>query len=75
MVELCKSRTNILVGIRLFCFVLVPFQHFFFNLNFDQHLDEATILEEAQNLDMEKSLEILKSHGTVQVYLKAFAVS
>ena len=42
MVELCKSRTNIL------------------------HLDEATILEEAQNLDMEKSLEILKSHGTVQ---------
>ena len=33
-----------------------------------QHLDEATILEEAKNLDMEKSLEILKSHGTVQVY-------
>ena len=59
----------------LFCFVLVPFQHFFFNLNFDQHLDEATILEEAQNLDMEKSLEILKSHGTVQVCLQAFAVS
>ena len=32
-----------------------------------QHLDEATILAEAQNLDMEKTLEILRSHGTVQV--------
>jgi hypothetical protein len=43
MVELCKSRTNIL------------------------HLDEATILEEAQNLDMQKSIDIIQSHGTVQV--------
>jgi len=53
MVELCKSRTNIL------------------------HLDEATILEEAQNLDMEKSLEILKSHGTVQgvMYLLLLSMS
>jgi len=53
MVELCKSRTNIL------------------------HLDEATILEEAQNLDMEKSLEIIKSHGTVQgvMYLLLLSMS
>merc|ERR1712004_310225 len=53
MVELCKSRTNIL------------------------HLDEATILEEAKNLDMEKSLEILKSHGTVQgvMYLLLLSMS
>ena len=43
MVELCRSRTNIL------------------------HLDEATILEEAQNLDLEKSLEIIRQQGTVQV--------
>ena len=42
---------------------VVPLAMFLF-----QHLDEATILEEAKNLDMEKSLEILKSHGTVQVY-------
>ena len=32
-----------------------------------QHLDEATILEEAQNLDLEKSLEIIRQQGTVQV--------
>merc|ERR1712004_724805 len=42
-----------------------------------QHLDEATILEEAKNLDMEKSLEILKSHGTVQgvMYLLLLSMS
>ena len=57
----------------LICFG--PFSTPFFYLNFDQHLDEATILEEAQNLDMEKSLEILKSHGTVQVCLQAFVIS
>lgn len=53
MVELCKSRTNIL------------------------HLDEQTILEEAQNLNMEKSLEIIRSQGTVQgvMYLLLLSMS
>ena len=75
MVELCKSRTNILVNKR-FCLQCLCLSHrnIGFNVVF-QHLDEATILEEAQNLDMEKSLEILKSHGTVQVCLKAFVIS
>ena len=36
-------------------------------MNLPQHLDEATILEEAQNLDLEKSLEIIRQQGTVQV--------
>jgi len=41
------------------------------------HLDEQTILEEAQNLNMEKSLEIIRSQGTVQgvMYLLLLSMS
>ena len=41
------------------------------------HLDEETILEEAQNLDFEKSLEIIRSQGTVQgvMYLLLLSMS
>jgi len=41
------------------------------------HLDEETILEEAQNLDLEKSLEIIRSQGTVQgvMYLLLLSMS
>lgn len=41
------------------------------------HLDEATILEEAQNLDLEKSLEIIRTQGTVQgvMYLLLLSMS
>jgi len=41
------------------------------------HLDEATILEEAQNLDLEKSLEIIRQQGTVQgvMYLLLLSMS
>merc|ERR1740131_270926 len=40
-------------------------------------LDEQTILEEAQNLNMEKSLEIIRSQGTVQgvMYLLLLSMS
>jgi hypothetical protein len=30
------------------------------------HLDEETILKEAQNLTMERSIEIIKQQGAVQ---------
>jgi len=41
------------------------------------HLDEETILEEAKNLNLEKSLEILKSQGVVQggMYLLLLSMS
>jgi len=41
------------------------------------HLDEETILEEAQNLDFDKSLEIIRSQGTVQgvMYLLLLSMS
>ena len=41
------------------------------------HLDEETMLEEAKNLNLEKSLEILKSQGMVQgmLYLLLLSLS
>ena len=41
------------------------------------HLDEETIIEEAQNLDFEKSLEIIRSQGSVQgiMYLLLLSMS
>jgi len=41
------------------------------------HLDEETILEEAQNLNFEKSLEIIRTQGTVQgvMYLLLLSMS
>ena len=41
------------------------------------HLDEETILEEAQNLNLDKSLEIIKSQGMVQgvMYLLLLSMS
>jgi len=41
------------------------------------HLDEETILEEAQNLSLERSLEIIKQQGTIQgvMYLLLLSMS
>ena len=70
MVELCKARTNILhLDEETILEVLICNRSWLELLTF--------VSQEAQNLDLEKSLEIIRSQGTVQgvMYLLLLSMS